>query len=68
MTPNGLEIVRSSWNQFEMILAEKEGFEPSIRQKPYTGFRVQRIRPLCHFSGYLAQCERSIELIESLKI
>ena len=31
-------------------LAEKEGFEPSIRQKPYTGFRVQRIRPLCHFS------------------
>ena len=36
---------------FACCLAEKEGFEPSIRQKPYTGFRVQRIRPLCHFSG-----------------
>ncbi len=24
MTPNGLEIVRTTWNQFEIVLAETE--------------------------------------------
>ena len=28
--PNGLEIVRTTWNQFEIVLAEEEGFEPSV--------------------------------------
>ena len=28
MTPNGLEIVRTTWNQFEIVLAEAQGFEP----------------------------------------
>ncbi len=29
--PNELETVRTTWNQFELVLAEQEGFEPSIR-------------------------------------
>ncbi len=33
------------------MLAEEEGFEPSIQYKLYTGFRVRRIRPLCHPSA-----------------
>ena len=39
-----------------LVLAEREGFEPSIRQKAYTGFRVRRIRPLCHLSTW-SNCE-----------
>ena len=34
MTPNGLEIVRTTWNQFEMILAERVGFEPTVDLHP----------------------------------
>ena len=29
--PNGLEIVRTTWNQFEIVLAGCERFEPLIR-------------------------------------
>ena len=31
----------------ELCSAEEGGFEPPIRE-PYTGFRDQRNRPLCH--------------------
>ena len=36
-----------------MLLAEKEGFEPSVQLKLYAGFRIRCIRPLCHLSGVL---------------
>ena len=32
------------------VLAEKEGFEPSIQEILYAGFRIRCIRPLCHLS------------------
>ena len=32
--PNGLEIVRTTWNQFEIVLAEKVGFEPTVMLPP----------------------------------
>ena len=35
---------------FNYLLAEEEGFKPPIPRKEYTGFRVQRIRSLCHSS------------------
>ena len=31
-------------------MAEKEGFEPSIRDKPYTPLAGERLQPLGHFS------------------
>lgn len=31
--------------------AERMGFEPMIRFKPYTAFPVRRLRPLGHLSG-----------------
>ena len=34
------------WN----ILAEREGFEPSIRRSPYTRFPGVRLQPLGHLS------------------
>ena len=34
MTPNGLEIVRTTWNQFEIVLAERVGFEPTVDLHP----------------------------------
>ena len=37
-------------DRFYYQLAEVEGFKPPIRGKAYTGFRVQRIRSLCHTS------------------
>ncbi len=33
------------------VLAEKEGFEPSIQEILYAGFRIRCIRPLCHLSA-----------------
>ena len=36
--------------------AEVEGFKPPIRVRAYTGFRVQRIRSLCHTS-LIWQCK-----------
>ncbi len=32
-------------------MAEKEGFEPSIRDKPYTPLAGERLQPLGHFSS-----------------
>jgi hypothetical protein len=37
----------------KMILAEREGFEPSIGDKPYTPLAGARLRPLGHLSGTL---------------
>ena len=34
MTPNGLEIVRATCNQFEIVLAERVGFEPTVDLHP----------------------------------
>ena len=31
-------------------MAEKEGFEPSIRDKPYTPLAGERLQPLGHLS------------------
>jgi hypothetical protein len=28
--PNGLEIVRTTWNQFEIVLAGQKGFKLSV--------------------------------------
>ena len=36
-------------------MAEKEGFEPSIRDKPDTPLAGERLRPLGHFSNYATQ-------------
>ncbi len=33
------------------LLAEREGFEPSIRVAPHTAFREQRLQPLGHLSN-----------------
>ncbi len=33
-------------------MAEKEGFEPSIRDKPDTPLAGERLRPLGHFSNF----------------
>jgi hypothetical protein len=38
-------------NDTTLVLAERGGFEPPIRFRPYTAFPVLRIRPLCHLSG-----------------
>ena len=35
-------------------MAEKEGFEPSIRYKTYTPLAGERLQPLGHFSVYFA--------------
>ena len=35
----------------QCMLAEGVGFEPPIPGRAYTGFRVRRIRPLCHPSA-----------------
>ena len=40
-----------SENQFFCELAEREGFEPSIRDKPYTPLAGERLQPLGHLSG-----------------
>ena len=37
-------------------MAEKEGFEPSIRFKTYTPLAGERLQPLGHFS-FLFACE-----------
>jgi hypothetical protein len=37
----------------EALLAEREGFEPSIQVTPYTGLANQRLRPLGHLSRIL---------------
>lgn len=37
-------------DRFYYQLAEVEGFKPPIRKRAYTGFRVRRIRSLCHTS------------------
>ncbi len=34
------------------VMAEKEGFEPSIRDKPYTPLAGERLQPLGHFSNF----------------
>ena len=34
-------------------MAEKEGFEPSIRDKPDTPLAGERLRPLGHFSVFI---------------
>ena len=36
---------------FACVVAEKEGFEPSVQLKLYAGFRIRCIRPLCHLSA-----------------
>ena len=41
------------WKPRNPLLAEKEGFEPSVQLKLYAGFRIRCIRPLCHLSGVL---------------
>ena len=33
-----------------MMMAEREGFEPSVQENLYAGFRIRCIRPLCHLS------------------
>ena len=35
---------------FARFLAEREGFEPSVLENQYAGFRIRCIRPLCHLS------------------
>ena len=34
------------------ILAEREGFEPSVRVTPHDGLASRCIQPLCHLSGW----------------
>ena len=34
-------------------MADREGFEPSIRENPYAGFRDQCLQPLDHLSEQL---------------
>jgi hypothetical protein len=34
----------------QIVLAEKEGFEPPEPWLQFNGFQDRRIRPLCHFS------------------
>ena len=52
---NVSEIIVNAKNQknfqnSKINLAEKEGFEPSIRDKPYTPLAGERLQPLGHFS------------------
>ena len=35
----------------EQYMAEREGFEPSIRDKPYTPLAGERLQPLGHLSN-----------------
>ena len=37
---------------FESLMAVREGFEPSIRYKPYNELATRRIRPLCHLTYF----------------
>jgi hypothetical protein len=36
-------------------MAEREGFEPSIRDKPYTPLAGERLQPLGHLSNFFTQ-------------
>ncbi len=37
-------------------MAEREGFEPSIRDKPYTPLAGERLQPLGHLSEKSIRC------------
>ena len=37
-----------NWSSY--IMAEREGFEPSVPRKQYTGLAVQHLKPLSHLS------------------
>ena len=39
-------------------MAEREGFEPSVRHSPYTRFPGVHLKPLGHLSGLLDNDER----------
>ena len=45
-----------------MHLAGKEGFEPSVLEYQYAGFRIRCIRPLCHLPGVAPQNRTPIGL------
>ena len=44
------------WNNERM--AVKEGFEPSIRDKPYTPLAGERLQPLGHLTTQIRWCAR----------
>jgi site-specific DNA recombinase len=43
--------VFEGWGSNVSLMAEREGFEPSMDETAHTGFRDRRIQPLCHLSG-----------------
>ena len=45
-----------------MKMAEKEGFEPSTRDKPCTPLAGERLRPLGHFSNLFIVFQRSARI------
>ena len=45
---------------FIEALAEREGFEPSVQENLYAGFRIRCIRPLCHLSCDLIHAHQKI--------
>ncbi len=45
-----MRVLERSRTMTNYILAEKEGFEPSIRDKPDTPLAGERLQPLGHFS------------------
>ena len=43
-------------------MAEREGFEPSIRDKPYTPLAGERLQPLGHLSFTLNRVNNPYEI------
>ncbi len=48
--PARMRVLGRSRTVANYVMAEKEGFEPSIRDKPYTPLAGERLQPLGHFS------------------
>ncbi len=60
----GSERPRSPLSRFEgLVLAGKEGFEPSVLEYQYAGFPIRCIRPLCHLPGVAPQNRAPIGLV-----
>ena len=47
----------------KFCMAGKEGFEPSVLEYQYAGFRIRCIRPLCHLSAAVFLLEQNFWIL-----
>ena len=61
----GIPVGRTNGSEFrdrQVKMAERGGFEPPIRNKPYAGFRDRCIQPLCHLSNCVGRYWNTVVL------